>query len=492
MITVVVLAFAVSLLLYMGIGLYHARRTKQLVDLLPVHELGHAEVKSTGEFDASTTATSISLATVVLFFYEAAPGMGLWLLWCAFTTVFGILVMRRYSKKIWTKVTTSTHRPSIHEFLGTAFNSRALAIVGALCTCIGYLGTFGLELYIGSLFFSSIVPNVNEWVVVLVISIVGFAYTAIGGFRTVIVTDRLQMKMIWVFIIGILLYLLMHVSSATLAHIPTAVYDMSLRPGVGPFIAGILIINSAMFLVSMGVWQRIAASKDERVVVRGLGRSALQTGATWCLIILGACLVYLVITPNSTENPLSTLVKHIMVEGGWVNGVLVFGIILGLFGSQLSTASTNLVATGQTLYSDLFARDRRTSISDTDGQSRELRLSRWLLITAAVLAIGVVAVLSASGFTILDLAFALYGSQLSLFAPVVLALEYKGAIPARVSKAASIGVVLGILMGWAAAGFGKILGIQDLVFLSPIVSLVVSGIVIGIALGLQPKRASLA
>jgi len=83
--------------------------------------------------------------------------------------------------------------------------------------------------------------------------------------------------------------------------------------------------------------------------------------------------------------------------------------------------------------------------------------------------------LSRAGFTIADLVFAIYGSQLGLFPAVCVALysTRQSLRPMRHWAAVSVG--LGFLAGWSAAVTGKLLGNGNLVFLAPAVSLAVSG-----------------
>jgi hypothetical protein len=76
---VIWLGLAASASICLVIAFKHSRAVKQIGDVLPV-QLGHAAIVAHHkEFSASTVATSISLATVVVAFYELAPFLGLWL-----------------------------------------------------------------------------------------------------------------------------------------------------------------------------------------------------------------------------------------------------------------------------------------------------------------------------------------------------------------------------------------------------------------------------
>lgn len=482
-VAIVLSAFILCIIGYLFVGFYFGGKTKKLGDLLPIVSDRQAEVKNSKEFSASTVATSISLATVVLFFFEAAPGLGPWLLWCCVTTALGVYLVKVFSKPIWQKMSQYDHRPSLHEFLGVEFGSRKVALIGAVCTSLGYLGVFGLELYIGSVFLSGLLGGIPQWIIVVVVSLVGFTYTAIGGFRTVIVTDRIQMFTIWAFIAALFVFYFTYIPqnggwAYNISKLPENVKSFTWDNNLVSFIIGIFIINICMFLVSMSIWQRIAATRESSTMTKGLWSSVLGTAFSWTLLVIAACLVYVAIVPNQNENPLTTLLNFVGHSSGLLPKIILFVSVIGLFGSQLSTASTQLIATAHTIYEDILSPYRKIALKDRIDLKRELTLSRVVLIIAAVLAITVVGVLSASGFSIVDLAFALYGSQLALFGPVIFALTKDRYKLKQVASYATIAVATGIILGWVAAAVGKIYKIQDLIFLSPVISLVSSSLIL--------------
>ena len=480
---IVLISMATASALFLGIGLFHRTKTKSLGDMLPMVFGKHANILNSQEFNFSVTSSSISLATVLLFFYSAVGSLGPWLFWCAITTMAGIFLVAKLSKQIWGKMNTYDHRPSLHEFLGTEYNSKYVLTAGAVCTVLGYLGVFGLELYIGSLFISALIPSVPFWTIVIGVTAIGFAYSAVGGFRSVIVTDKLMMWLIWSFIIALLsffFYVLTIGEAANLNSIPTHVSSLQWSNNLVSFLVGILVINSAMFVVSMSIWQRISGSQQRSIAVNGLWRGGLQTGITWSLLIILAILTYSVITPDgSDKNILAQLLEHISLNYGLAGKVIIGITALGVLSSQLSTASTQLISTAHALYEDLYSRYKqsKTPILNRVQSAKELRISQLLLVFAAILSIIVVGGLSSLGFDVVDLAFALYGTQLSLFLPVVLSLLLERKTLHLLSNSATMAVVVGIFLGLTAAVIGKIVGLQDLVFLAPLFSIGSSSII---------------
>ncbi|MHC4720980.1 MAG: sodium:solute symporter family transporter, partial [Planctomycetota bacterium] len=464
-------------------GLWLGRRTKGIADLLPVQLSRQARVANASEFSSSTVATTISLATVVMAFFELAGRFGAWLFWTVVTTSAGLLVVRFFAKRIWQRISVYDHRPTLHEFLGTEFNSELLSYVGAVCASLGFLFAFAVELTVGSKFFAALVPGVPTWLVVVVLSVVAFVYTALGGFRAVIVTDRVQMISIWLLLLALpafyLSYVLAHGGWAeNLAKIPSQILDFSYREGLWAFLLGIFVINVPAFISDMSIWQRIAAAQKNQTVTGGLARSVLSSAATWGLFAILACFAFMIVTPTGGVNPLISVVKVIGGTKGALAGFVLFFVTLGLYGAMLSTASTQLIAVSHTLYEDVFSRLRKRALNDRLESKKELRLSRSILIAAAVISTILVQLLSLAGFSIADLVFAIYGAQLGLCPLVISCLLLDRKRIERVSNWAALAVGAGFVTGWGTAIYGRFTGNTSLVFLAPVCSLVVSAVIL--------------
>ena len=89
-----------------------------------------------------------------------------------------------------------------------------------------------------------------------------------------------------------------------------------------------------------------------------------------------------------------------------------------------------------------------------------------------------VQVLSMVGFSIADLVFAIYGSQVGLCPLAISALLLKRRQLNRMSDWAASAVSAGFVIGWGSAAFGVLTKQASLVFLAPAFSLVVSGILL--------------
>jgi SSS family solute:Na+ symporter len=496
--TIVISALLLAFLVYIAVGLFLGSRTKGIADLLPLELSRQARVENSSEFSASTVATTISLATVVMAFFELAGRLGVWLFWTVVTTSVGLFVVRLFAKKIWHRISVYDHRPTLHEFLGTEFNFEVLSYVGAVCTSLSFLFAFAVELTVGSKFFAGLVPGVPTWIVVIVLSVVAFAYTALGGFRAVIVTDRIQMISIWLLLLALpvfyIYYILTHGGWAeNYVRIPTGTLDFSYREGLVAFLLGIFVINVPTFISDMSIWQRIAGAQKNQTVTGGLWRSVFSSAATWGCFAVLACFAFMIIKPAAGVNPLVSLVNVIGNTKGILSGCILLLAVLGLYGAMLSTASTQLIAVSHTLYEDVFSRITKRSLKERLASKKELNISRFILILAAIISTILVQLLSSAGFSIADLVFAIYGAQLGLCPLVIAALLLKRERLRHLSIWAVMAVSAGFITGWGSAIYGRFTANTNLVFLAPVWSLIISSAIlcIGFLTGktekLQPR-----
>ncbi|MHC4123564.1 MAG: hypothetical protein ACYSSI_08330 [Planctomycetota bacterium] len=481
----VILSLLLALIIYITIGMFVGRRTRSVADLLPLTLSRQARVDNSAEFSSSTVATTISLATVVMAFFELASHLGVWLFWTVITTSTGLFVARLFAKKIWERISVYKYRPSLHEFLGNEFNSRMLSRTGAVCTSLGFLGAFAVELTVGSRFFASLLPDAPGWVIITALSVVAFVYTAMGGFRAVIITDRIQMFSIWLLLLLLpvfyLYYVLTHGGWAeNFARIPQATLSFTYREGLISFLVGIFVINVPTFISDMSLWQRIAGTQEKQTVIGGLWGSIFSSAATWGGFALLACFAFMIVKPTEGVNPLFSLLDVIRNSKGPLPVAVLFITVIGLYGAMLSTASTQLIAVSHTLYEDIFSHFRKQTLAERLESKSELNVSRCILVLAAIVSTILVQLLSVVGFSIADLVFAIYGAQLGLCPLVIFALLMKRERLKRLSVWAALAVSAGFITGWGSAVYGRLAGQTNLVFLAPVASLAVSALFLGI------------
>ncbi len=477
--SIIIAALLIAFAIYISVGFFFGRSTKRIADMLPMGLSTGACVKNSAEFSSSTVATTISLATVIMAFFELAPRLGIWLFWTVLTTSAGLLVVRLFAGRIWEKINNYDHRPTLHEFLGTEFGSPALRYVGAICTSLGFLFAFAVELTVGSKFFAGLVPGIPTWLVVIVLSAVAFAYTASGGFRAVIVTDRIQMVSIWLLLLALPIFYIYYVVSHggwadNFVKIPSEIFSFSYKEGLPAFLLGIFVINVPTFISDMSIWQRIAGSQKNQTVIGGLWSSVFSSAATWGVFALLACFALMLIEPGRGVNPLVSVLKIVSNDQSILSKFVLFFAVLGLYGAMLSTASTQLIAVSHTLYEDIFSHLTKLSLKERLESKKQLSISRLILIAAAIVSTLFVQLLSCVGFSIADMVFAIYGAQLGLCPLVIAALVMKRETLKRMSFWAVVAISMGFITGWSSAVFGRLTGNTNLVFLAPVFSLTFS------------------
>lgn len=471
MTTIIISALVLSLIIYLYIGFFYKKSIHRISDIIPVIKNTTASVSNSKEFSASTVATTISLATVIVAFFELVPALGWWLMWPVVTTAFGLWLFSKLVKKIWERMKKYDHRPSLHEFLGIEFSSKKVALVGSVFTVVGYLTAFAVELTVGSRFLASLIPNIPEWITILVITSVAFIYVSLGGFKATVVTDRIQMIFIWLLLVALLVfygvYIYQNGATVSFASIPENLKTITWSNSLLSFVLGILFMNAFMYISNMGLWQRIAGSNEPETVVKGMWSSVYQTALSWGLFVVVAVGAFMIVAPVENENILITLIKGI--EGSVIGKITIFTIVLGLYGAMLSTASTQLIAVSHTIYEDILAPYRKIDLKDRLTSKKELGLSRKILLISAIASIGVVEILRIGGFSVADLAFAIYGAALGMTPAIILSLVWSRERLKELSSFANTSIILGFSCGWGSAILGKIIGDGNLVFLSPLV-----------------------
>lgn len=486
-----ILAVIASSVAALGIGFWQRKRTARLSDLIPLRRDREAAVRTTAEFSATTVASTISLATVVMAYFELAGYFGPWLFWTVLTTSGGLMVVRFFAPRIQAKLLGFGHRiPTLHEFIGVEFGSRHLAMVAAAATSLGYLGAYAVELTVGSRLFTNLVPGVPEWIAVVVLAAIGFTYTAAGGFRAVVLTDRLQMVTIWVFVLTLLSYIAFTLSTSgtiasALSSLPASARTFGPRDGLAAFLVGVFFINVPSYVADISMWQRISSNVVPQDLRKGLARSAVSAGTSWGLIAIIAIVSPLIAPAIAGMHPVASLMAGIASSPSPLAGIVLFVAIAGLYAAMMSTASTQLVAVSHTVFEDVLTKDSHLTDDARADSSGMLQSARIVLVVSAIAAVGVVEGLSQLKFTIADFVFAIYGAQLALFPALVAALYVDSKALRASTRWAVSSIGFGFLAGWASAIGGKLMHADTLVFMSPVVSLGVATVL------LAPRLATL-
>ena len=449
------------------------QRKQQVADILPTGS-GRAKITASHEFSQSTTATSIAFASVIIAYWELAHYFGLWMLFGVFTIVLGLLLLKAFVPKITQKLSDYGEvKPTLFEFLGSSYSSHYLQTVSSFVIIFGYLGVIGVEIVIGSVFVGALFPSVSIYVLAGVITLCVLLYTLIGGFRMVIKVDAVLMKLIWLMVICIIAFIFVSWSMQSeftfQQVIPKSMYDFSYRENLITALIGFFVLNVTGFLVDLATWQRVSATKEKDVLHGGIMKSSVAILVSWSILCVAACLTPLVVQGGSTGMNSLVLLFQQMSSSGLFGQLIFIVCILGIFGAILSTSSTLLISIVHSIHSDILVRKN-------DG----INSSRFITAIVTILAVIVVFFMYSIGFGVVDFVIAIFGSQISLFPVILMALFSVKAISKLWRRTAILSVTLSFAVGWVAILIAVYSKNNDLVFILPFVNLLVASVVIAI------------
>jgi SSS family transporter len=294
--------------------------------------------------------------------------------------------------------------------------------IAAQFLALGYIfqTVFGFSLTIGIIFAATLVVF----------------YTALGGMWAVSITDSIQMTVI---IIGLILVLCILIGQADgkdlFKGLPQGHFSIVNKKVLTPWewIAAWITVGLGS-IASQDIYQRVIASKNEKVAVR----SAFTSGILYLVIgfvplfigLIGSCL-YPELYISDPENFMSNLI--VLKTPVWIK-VLFFGALISAI---LSTASGTLLAPATVLAKNLLKPRLKNYYL--------LTVMRWSVLIIAILSL-FLAFNNQSIFDLVGLASSL--GLVSLFLPFSFTLF--------VQKTNSISVILGMLGGlisWVFAEF---------------------------------------
>ena len=405
-----------TLLIYLLIGLRDLRHTNKFVSFF----MDDFNLKGSS-FLATISATNIPLANGLLFYITLGYYYGAYTLIMipAIMAMFWVFIyfMKFLDYPISQGIT-------LHEYLGTAFNSRGLRLAAAGVTCFTFLVGLSFEAFIGveifSVFFDITNPVVKLGLAVVFILLLSI-YSSLGGFKTVVNTDVVQ-----VFLISLgLIFALVFIFGGGNRISPSSFMGYRTFPG------WLFIITSSIFYIawtpsSMDTWQRCAATKNVTLSQNMMKVAAIVIGFVY---IVPICIGAYVALNNlgSDSNPVIPFTQTIYANKSlfWTIGLAIF--FSGLIASMISTADTYLAVLGQAVVADIYCAKKGVHYLRLD-EKLEIKMLR---ITRIVIAIFPAIFLIASWYLLVvvikldipTLFYASFASQVALFPMVLFATQ---------------------------------------------------------------------
>lgn len=511
----------VVLVAYLSVA-FRSLRTMESIDDFFIY---NRKLRDTSVFSATFSA-EMSLATVFIAFMTLAAIMGLNLVFAMITFVAGQFVLWLTIPAVKRKVFWGE---TLQTFLGESFSSPTLRRIASATSVLGFIGLFSTEILVGTTLFTGLTGHSKDHapIVAFVAALVVF-YTTLGGFKSVVVTDRWQAAGV-ILVVAVLVFSAFNIGgNSNHQLIAPSLLKLHFDPLL---ILNFLIINTLYPICDMSAWQRIAAARDSETARRGFFAALISFFITWSAIIFAA-LALTEYTGGATDG--TALIKPLeLLANTGLTGTIVVGLALAaLSAAMLSTGDTFLIAASQSLSIDILAADffaekrekeRVASESDLslEGNSEtdssrvvittlrqevyagvpatkvlfQARLSIVAMATVGVLAFGF---LMNIGFAVADFVFVVYGSTIALLPAIVGAFMITSeSLRGKLATYSIMSLVLGLAAGWAygvaaVTGSGpKLPLIGDAsAYNSPTVALIVSGAIFAIGLALTGRRTS--
>lgn len=383
-------------------------------------------------------ASGMSLSTVVIALLQLGLIFGIGLSWAtlSYCLGWGILIFASPLIK------QSTHKSdTLHTFIGATYGSPLLTKVASTTTIIGFVGTYSVELFAAYIIFSAIgIEGTYNTIGVLCFAIVTLTYSSLGGFRSIIRSDRIQTFLLIpsVLILFLLALNYWRASGSISLSASPLLFSYTLPFSVA---LSLFLINVAFPLVDMSAWQRVIAATSSKEFKKGATVSIIGFAITWTILILISIIISLSLQDG--RDPFIEIVQSINNNNKFSSFIVGLLLFPGLIAAMLSTADTFLNAAGHTLSLDIL----NVNVADVDSNT-STKIRRHVFILGLI-GFVVTVLLRSIGFDIVDMIFSVYGGTLALFAPVLFALYFRDQFPnVDLSKPALISIIVGISLAW--------------------------------------------
>ena len=329
------------------------------------------------EFGSSFAAASTSLATVLFFFVTLGLENGLYILISPLSYLLGIVLFNKfilpkleyykYAEGVINNQTTVGSTLGL--FMGQRYKSKWVKITISLITMLGIISILLIELYVGVDIFNIFIKPEYREVALVLIAVVVFAYTGLGGLNTVVRTDKIQFTFMLIVALGIVTWLcFMKPSVTALDFFPK---PMPLSKGLllrWPLFLNIVIVNILLIPSLLRNWQLIAATRNYSEVGKGLMNGFILTAIISALFVILGILFFNVFP--QTELSLNGILSSMAASNDKVISMVLLPLLfMACLMALLSTVDSSLLPVVQSISFD-FGRpqlDRKKYLIITGG-----------------------------------------------------------------------------------------------------------------------------
>ncbi len=306
---------------------------------------------------------------------------------------------------------------TLPQFIGKRFNQKTRLII-AVIALIAMLGSAAVQFKASGAILYTVFGIPYVWALLISLGVVVF-YTFVGGFRSVVATDVVQIILIF---LGLTLAFPIILSSAggvrevigNVSQLQNGEFFNFFSQGV-VLVIGMFLILLIYALISPENHQRMYAAKSPKVAKW----AGVYSGIFFFIILSLVFLISIVglVFYSNLDNPDNFFPKlAVEILPPWLGSILLAALAAGI----MSSADTALITAGSILMTDFYKGGVKKGLSER----KVLRISRF-----SVIGIGLIAFIVAFVFpTVADLVI-FYNSLLAsvALAPIVFGLFWKRA-----------------------------------------------------------------
>ncbi len=296
---------------------------------------------SGNQFGNTFAASSMSLATVLVFFISTQKEYGLFLLTCPVAFVLGQYIFFFTVKKC--KVDFGQCR-TISDLIFSVFPSKKVARIITCITVVSYIGLAFIELYVGTVILTFFLPKSALWQTLsfFALGITVLSYIRLGGYKAIVKTDKWQLFLMLLAITAIFIFSILLPYSSTPKTSINSFYFFNVSPWWAfIFVVQIAFTNITGPFTQLTGWQRIVASSSLDEAWKGLKKSTWKTLFIWTVPILSFILL------RTKGYDITELEKFLYFtrNTSYLTSIILFPIVVVGFTSALfSSADVAIIA----------------------------------------------------------------------------------------------------------------------------------------------------
>lgn len=352
-------------------------------------------------FGASFVVTSTSLATVLMFFLLQSELYGLILLFAGLTFLLGqwFFLSRINLSKVETKDMTSNA-----DFWLNFSKGKKSAVAISLISFVSFLIIFFVELYIGSVILGNYFGFLGQsgaFLAFMFLGLLTIIYVQMGGFKAIIKTDFYQATLVFLAVLGILIFSILLPSQSGGNYINDLFNFTASSSEVITLLIVLFFLNFTIPFSQVTFWQRIASSPSKKEAFKGFKKYIPLFLFIWLVPVISFKLLN---AKGFAFDSIGSFFTLIQSTGGLSEFILFPIIFVGLAAALFSTADSALIAIQFSLVDNTMFKSRFDNLSR--------KSSRNVLVGASLIIV-----------ILLSLIYYLAESQLaSWFVPLIFAI----------------------------------------------------------------------